>query len=299
MELRQLRYFMIVAEELHFGRAAKRLQMTQPPLSQQILQLEGELGVKLFERSKRNVALTNAGVTFLEEVRQILRKLEEAKALAQRVQSGTAGQLVLGFVGSATFSILPVVVRGFQQQFPDVDIILQEMPTPTQIDALHNKEIDIGFVRPPIFDPLLSLKSVFQESCIAVVPNSHPFSERTSISIEELRNEQFILVEREIWPNWYDDIILKCHNAGFCPNIRQGVKEIQTVIGLVASGLGISIVPKSTSDFHKRDVSYINIEKEAPRVEISLAWRADDHSTLVNHFITTATQLIESMTCID
>ncbi|SDM15800.1 LysR family transcriptional regulator [Bacillus sp. OK048] len=293
MELRQLKYFTIVAEELHFGRAAMRLQMTQPPLSQQILQLESELGVKLFERSKRHVELTNAGKIFLQEVRQVLTKLEGAKALALRAQNGMVGQLVVGFVGSATFDILPVIVRGFREQFPYVDLILQEMPTPTQIEAFHNKEIDIGFVRPPIFDPLLSLLSVYQETCIAVVPKLHPFAQRASVSMDDLSPEQFILVEREIWPGWYDDTISKCHDAGFSPIIRQSVKEIQTVIGLVASGLGISIVPRSTSNIYTRDVTYVNIEKEAPRVEMSLARRTDDNSNLVKQFIATATQVIE------
>ena len=123
--------------------------------------------------------------------------------------------------------------------------------------------------------------SVYQETCIAVVPKLHPFAQRASISLGELSTEQFILVERGIWPSWYDDIISKCHDAGFSPVIRQGVKEIQTVIGLVASGLGISIVPRSTSNFHMRDVRYVNIEQEAPRVEMSLAWRTDEDSILV------------------
>ncbi|KKI92030.1 LysR family transcriptional regulator [Bacillus sp. SA1-12] len=293
MELRQLKYFTVVAEELHFGRAAMRLQMTQPPLSQQILQLESELGVKLFERSKRHVELTNAGKIFLHEVRQVLTKLEVAKASALKAQNGMVGRLVVGFVGSATFDILPIIVRGFQEQFPFVDLILHEMPTPMQVEAFHHKEIDIGFVRPPLFDPLLSLLSVYQETCIAVVPKSHPIAQLASISLADLSTEQFILVEREIWPSWYDDIISKCHDAGFSPNIRQGVKEIQTVIGLVASGLGISIVPRSTSNFHMRDVTYVNIEQEAPRVEMSLAWRTDEDSILVKQFLNTATQLIK------
>jgi DNA-binding transcriptional LysR family regulator len=296
VELRQLTYFSVVAEELHFGRAAARLQMTQPPLSQQILQLENELGVKLFERTKRHVELTNAGNIFLHEIRQVLNKLEEAKALALRAQNGVVGRLVVGFVGSATFDILPVIVRGFREQFPHIDLILHEMPTPMQIEALHNQEIDIGFVRPPISDRLVSLLSLYQETCIAVVPKVHPLAQRASLSMADLRAEQFIMVERGIWPSWYDDIITQCHDAGFSPIIRQGVKEIQTVVGLVASGLGISIVPRSTSNFHTQDVAYVNIDQqEAPRVEMSLAWRTDDHSNLVKQFLYTAPQLIGSV----
>ncbi|MGE7759650.1 LysR family transcriptional regulator [Peribacillus sp. NPDC097895] len=291
MELRQIEYFTVVAEELHFGRAAIRLQMTQPPLSQQILQLERELGVKLFERTKRHVELTNAGKVFLHEVRHVLTRLEFAKAAALKAQMGVLGRLVLGFVGSATFDILPIIVRAFNEQFPYVDLVLREMPTPMQIEAFHSKDIDIGFVRNPVVDPIISLLPVHQETCIAVVPKLHPLAQRASISMGDLSTERFILVEREVWPSWYDDILSKCHDAGFSPIIRQNVKEIQTVVGLVAAGLGISIVPRSTGNLHARDVAYVNIEGEAPRVEMSIAWRTDDNSTMVKQFLDTAKQL--------
>ncbi|MBO0991996.1 LysR family transcriptional regulator [Bacillus sp. SD088] len=291
MELRQIKYFIAVAEELHFGRAAIRLQMTQPPLSQQILQLERELGVTLFKRTKRHVALTNAGKIFLQEVRGIFTQLEQARALALRAAEGMVGRLASGFVGSATFDIFPLVIRGFQEQFPHVDLVLYEMPTPKQIEAFHHREIDIGFVRPSVFDPTISLLSIQQETCVAVVPKSHPLAQRSTISMNDLMKEQFILVEREIWPSWYDDILSKCHQAGFSPTIRQHVKEIQTVVGLVASGLGVSIVPRSTSNFHVWDVSYLNIQQDSPRIEMGLAWRTDDESILVKQFIETASQI--------
>ncbi|WP_284640082.1 LysR family transcriptional regulator [Paenibacillus silviterrae] len=296
MELRQIEYFTVVAEELHFGRAAARLQMTQPPLSQQIIQLEGELGVKLFERSKRHVELTNAGKVFLHEVRTVLTQLDQAKVAAVRAQMGMAGRLVLGFVGSAIFDILPNIVRAFQEQFPDIDLVLREMPTPMQVEAFHRKDIDIGFVRTPVVDPLISLMPVYQETCVAVVPKLNPLAQRASISMSVLSKERFILVEREVWPSWYDDILSQCRNAGFSPIIRQDVKEIQTVVGLVAAGLGISIVPKSTENLHARDVAYITIEEGAPRAEMSIAWRTDDHSTIVKQFLSTATRLIGSVT---
>lgn len=292
MELRQIEYFTVVAEELHFGRAAMRLQMTQPPLSQQILQLERELGVKLFERSKRHVKLTNAGKVFLQEVSHVLTQLEQAKVAALRAQMGMLGRLVLGFVGSAIFDILPIIVRGFQEKFPNVDLVFREMPTPMQIEAFHSKDIDIGFIRTPVIDPLLSLLSVHQETCIAVVPKLHPLAQHASISMGDLSTERFILVEREVWPSWYDDILSKCRDAGFSPFIRQEVKEIQTVVGLVAAGLGISVVPRSTANLHARDVVYVNIEGEAPHVEMSIAWRTDDNSAIVKQFLDTAKRLI-------
>ncbi|MEC1716502.1 LysR family transcriptional regulator [Schinkia azotoformans] len=291
MELRQIKYFIVVAEELHFGRAATRLQITQPPLSQQILQLERELGVKLFERTKRHVELTNAGKAFLQEVRHVLPRLEHAKAAALKAQMGILGRLVLGFVGSATFDILPIIVRAFNEQFPYVDLVLREIPTPMQIEAFYSKDIDIGFVRTPMVDPLISLLPVHQETCIAVVPRSHPLAQRASILLSDLSIQRFILVEREVWPSWYDDILAKCHDAGFSPIIHQEVKEIQTIVGLVAAGLGISIVPRSTGNLHARDVAYVNIEGEVPHVEMSIAWRSDDNSNIVKQFLDTAKRL--------
>ncbi|TVY00985.1 LysR family substrate-binding domain-containing protein [Paenibacillus cremeus] len=156
------------------------------------------------------------------------------------------------------------------------------------MEAFHRKDIDIGFVRTPVVDSLISLMPVHQETCLAVVPKLHPLAQRASIAMSDLSAERFILVEREVWPSWYDDILSKCRDAGFSPIIRQDVKEIQTVVGLVAAGLGISIVPKSTDNLHARDVAFIAIEGGAPRVEMSIAWRTDNRSPLVNQFLDTA-----------
>ncbi|SDJ07017.1 LysR family substrate-binding domain-containing protein [Alteribacillus bidgolensis] len=165
------------------------------------------------------------------------------------------------------------------------------MPTPRQIEAFHSKEIGIGFVRPFIADSSISFMSVHQETCVAVIPESHPLAQRSSISMKDLSKEQFILVEREIWPSWHDDILSKCHNAGFNPIIRQHVKEIQTVIGLVASGLGGSIVPKPTAEFHLWDVSYLTIYQDSPHIEMNLSWRSDNNSILVKQFLDSAAQI--------
>lgn len=292
MELRHLEYFTVVAEELHFGRAALRLQMTQPPLSQQILQLERELGIELFKRSKRNVELTAAGKVFLEEVRRILTHIDQAKDAALKAQLGMLGRLELGFVGSATFDMLPGIIRAFREQFPEVDLVLHEMSTPMQLKAFYNNSIDIGFVRAPVIDSLITLLPVHQETCVAVVPRLHPLAQRSSISMDELSAERFILVERDVWPSWYDDILSKCYEAGFSPIIRQHVKEMQTIIGLVGAGVGVSIVPRSTENIQARDVEYVDIQGEAPQVAMSIAWRTDNDSALVKQFINTATGYI-------
>ncbi len=179
MELRHLRYFVAVAEELHFGRAAQRLQMAQPPLSQQIRQLEQELGVELLYRTKRTVRLTEAGLAFLHQARQILVQSEQAIEVAQRASRGEVGRLAIGFVGSATYSLLPTAVRSFRHQFPDVRLMLHEMTTSEQIEALHDDRIQVGFIRPPISDDKLSVETVLQESFVAVLPEAHPLATQT------------------------------------------------------------------------------------------------------------------------
>jgi DNA-binding transcriptional LysR family regulator len=166
------------------------------------------------------------------------------------------------------------------------------MPISMQMEAFHKKEIDIGFIRTPVMDPNISLLSVHQETCVVLVPKLHSLASCVSVSMGDLSKERVILVEREVWPSWYDDILSKCRDAGFSPVIRQHVKEIQTVVGLVAARLGISIVPRSTVNLHARDVAYVTIEGEAPSVEMSIAWRTNDHSNTVRRFIEAVTRII-------
>lgn len=294
MELRHLEYFIAVAEELHFGRAALRLQMTQPPLSQQIQQLETEIGVQLFQRSKRHVELTQAGTVFLHEARKVLSQLQLATERAQRAARGQLGRLVIGFVGSATYDVLPAIIRVYREKFPNVDVVLQEFATPLQLKGLHDGQIDVGFVRPPIVDETLSAETIERTHCVAAVPKNHPLARSGAVSLREFSEEPFVALSREIWPGFYDEIIRLCRQTGFSLSIRQEATEFQTIIGLVAAGIGVSIVPASARNIHVHDVVYVDIAEVAPSVEMAVAWRTNDSSLMVHEFVEVVREVTRS-----
>ena len=285
MELRHLHYFIAVAEELHFSRAAERLCISQPPLSQQIRALEDELGVKLFERTKRQVHLTEAGKAFLERACLVLAQLEQAIEVTQRIGRGEVGRLTIGFVGSATYTVLPDILSIFREQFPNVELRLREMTTSGQIQALHHKQIDVGIVRSAIDEPGLSVKCILQESIILALPENHPFSDQTSISLHALADESFILFPAKMGPVFYEQIINTCQQAGFSPKVAQEAVQMQTIIGLVAAGLGIAFVPASLQNFHRSGVVYRPIQKQTSKTGLYLTWRQHDSSPVVQAFL--------------
>lgn len=221
---------MTVAEELHFGRAAQRLQIAQPPLSHQIRQLELELNVQLLHRTKRMVRLTEAGQVFLQQARQILAKSEQAIEAAQRANRGEVGCLGIGFAGSATYSILPITLRTFRQRFPDVRLILHEMTTAQQVDALHDNRIQLGFIRPPLNDDELKVETVLQESFVAVLPEAHALATQAQVSLRSLCCESFVLFPRHLGTGFYDQIISICQQAGFTPQVAQEANELHVAV---------------------------------------------------------------------
>ncbi|KPV45102.1 LysR family transcriptional regulator [Alicyclobacillus ferrooxydans] len=283
-ELRHLEYFVAVAEELNFAKAALRLQMTQPPLSQQILQLERELGVQLFFRTKRKVELTAAGAVFLVEARAILKRVDHAADLARRADSGEIGELSIGFVGSATYDVLPVVVREYQRRYPGVHLSLTEMSTPLQVESLARGDIDIGVLRPPVSSGLEAL-TVQSARCVLAIPQGHPLAQSDTISLHDTATVPYVLLSRKTWAGLYDDIVSLCNQSGFAPNIAQEALEFQTVIGLVAAGIGIAFVPPSSQNLHARDVVYRTVEDVAPMAAMGIAWRTGDSSALVRNFV--------------
>ncbi|MUG95062.1 LysR family transcriptional regulator [Scytonema sp. UIC 10036] len=285
MELRHLRYFVTVAEELHFGRAAERLQMAQPPLSHQIRQLELELGVELFHRTKRSVQLTEVGQLFLEEARQILIQAGQAVQIVQQASSGEVGRLVLGFVGSATYSILPDTLKLFRKKFPKVLLSLHEMTTAEVVQALHEKRIHLGFVRPPINDEELIIESVFKESFIVALPKSHPLERETKIYLKMLANEPFILFPRHLGSGFYDQIVAMCQKAGFSPQVAQEAVQMQTIVSLVAAELGVAIVPASMQNLQRVGVVYKLLAEETPQAELAMIWRRDEKSPVLHKFL--------------
>src|SRR5687768_4355925 len=200
MELRHLRYFVAVAEELHFGRAAVRLHIAQPPLSMQIKQLEGELGFRLFQRTNRKVEITQAGALFLDDVRELLAELDRSVASAKRVARGESGWLGIGFVGSATYAVLPAALQRFRKDHPDVELVLRELVTAKQAQALREGRIHVGLARPAIDEEGIDSEVILHEPLVAALPDSHRLARKAGIRVEDLAAEPFILFPRNPKP---------------------------------------------------------------------------------------------------
>lgn len=285
MELRHLRYFITVAEELHFGRAAQRLHIAQPPLSQQIRQLEAEIGVLLFHRTKRSVELTDAGQIFLEEAQQVFIQVAQAVQAAQRASRGEVGKLVISFVSSAAYNVLPKTLQAFRASFPDVNLSLHELTTDKQLQGLRDGWIDVGFLRPPIEDDTLNLATIFQESLVVALPESHPFAQQQKVSLKTLVNELFILFPRQLGPKLYDQIVSLCQQSGFSPKVVQEAIQMQTIVSLVAAEIGIALVPASLQNLQRTGVIYRTIQEVTPKAEIAVIWRSNDLSPVLQQFI--------------
>ncbi len=284
MELRHLHYFIVVAEELHFGRDAERLHMAQQPLSQQIRQLEAELKVLLFHRTKRRIQLTEPGKVFLSEARQVLLKAAQAIEATRRAANGEIGQLGVGFSGFATYSIFPKVLRVFRDRYPEVELELEEMTTNAQLQALQKHQIHIGLLIPPVQELTLTLEPILRESLVVILPETHPLATETEIALSTLANESFILVSRQLEPGYYDRCISLFQQAQFSPKVVQKASQKQTILGLVSAGMGVSLAPASICNLHRSGVVYVNL---ATSVEIELAavWRCDEASTVLQAFL--------------
>ncbi len=289
MELRHLRYFITVATQLHFGRAAEQLHIAQPPLSKQIQDLEKELGFELFTRTKRSVALTPAGQVFLVEVNQIFQQLDRAIDIGGKTSRGELGQISIGFVGSATYNILPVMLQQFRDRYPDVQIELHELTTDRQLIWLREGKIDIGSIRPPIVDRNLVSQIIFQESFVVALPTNHHLATVAEIDLASLATEPFILFPRELAPGLYDPIISICQAVGFSPRVVQECIQMQTIVSLVSANMGVSILPESIQEASRQGVVYKPIRVGTVSVEklaaIALVWRINDRSPTVNRFL--------------
>lgn len=257
MELRHLRYFRAVAEELHFGRAAARLHMAQPPLSQQIQKLEEEIGVALLTRSTRRVELTPAGAAYLERVKVVLDAVESAGDHARRVAAGTSGRLAIGCVGSATYSLLPLLVRALRERLPELDVSVRgEMSLPAQLAALRSGEIDLALLRPPLLADDVVSETIRRDRLMVALPEGHPLSAASQIGIADLRDEDFITHAGAGRSAMHQVLMSLCDGAGFAPRISHEVGETSTLVTLVAAGLGVAIVPEPTSAIGVSGVVY-------------------------------------------
>ncbi len=286
LDFRRMRYFVAVAEELSFSRAAQLLHIAQPPLSAQIKQLEDDLGVQLFERTRRGVRLTAAGQVLLVEARRIFIQLEQTARIVERVGSGEVGRLNLGFVPSASNEVLPPLLHHFRSNFPDVELFLEEMTPDEIVKRLQNTQIDIGFFYLPFEEPNLDFRAVSRESLIVALPESHPLADQPLIELRALASEPFILPMRYKMPGLYGQVLALCRQAGFTPRaVQKDVWLIQTIVGLVAGGIGVALVPSSIRNFRRRGVVYRPVRDLASIVEMGVIWRRDDSSAVLQAFL--------------
>ncbi|EMJ5248003.1 TPA: LysR family transcriptional regulator [Klebsiella aerogenes] len=284
IELRHLRYFVAVAEELHFGRAAARLNISQPPLSQQIQILEQQIGARLFARTNRSVSLTAAGVQFLADSRQILTQVEDAAARAGRLHHGETGELRIGFTSSAPFiKAVSDTLSTFRRRFPDVHIQTRETNTREQIVPLNEGALDLGLMRNTQLPDTLCWERVLREPLLAMVPSDHPLARQQSVSLLELAREPFVFFDPHVGTGLYDDILGLMRRYGTTPVITQEVGEAMTIIGLVASGLGVSILPASFKRVQLNEMRWLPISEPDAVSEMWLVWAKHREQGLAAH----------------
>ena len=287
MELRHLRYFRAVGEELHFGRAAERLHIAQPPLSQQIRQLEQELGVKLLERSTRRVELTAAGAAYLDRAVAILGAVDDAGHHVQRIAEGVEGRLAIGCVGSATYSLLPLLVRVLREQLPDVDVSIRgEMLAPAQVAALLSGEIDLALLRPPVEHKDLVVQTVRRDRLLVALPYGHPLTLNSKLKTADLRDEDFVVHAGHGRSVMNSVLTALCAEAGFVPRVRHEVEETSTLVTLVAAGLGLAVVPEPTASLDLAGVCYRPLMPGRLGVDLVAAHVAQANSPLILRVLT-------------
>jgi DNA-binding transcriptional LysR family regulator len=287
MELRHLRYFVAVAEEKHFTRAAARLGIGQPPLSQQIQQLERELGAPLFKRLSRGIELTEVGEVLLADARATLASAARAIDNARRAARGELGALQVGFTVSTSFHpFVAKVILKFREAHPAVTLTLREGNSIALLQAVRDNQLDLAVVRPTAkqFDALES-EALFEEQMLIVLPSNHRFSRRRRLALTDIAQEDFVLYARQTGPGVFDAIVAACQQAGFSPNVTQEAPQMASTIHLVAAGLGISIVPAAMRALRAEGVCYIPIEGIAPRITLNLAYRRFERGALVLQFL--------------
>ncbi|MFJ3667143.1 LysR substrate-binding domain-containing protein [Streptomyces sp. NPDC090106] len=286
MNLRHLTYFVTVAEERHFGRAADRLHMAQSPLSQAIRQLEAELGVELLHRTTRRVDLTEAGRAYLARARAILSDLDEAAHEARRVEAGAVGHLAIGCVGSATYSLLPALSRRLAAELPGVDFAFRgEMLAPDQVEAVRTGAIDIALLRPPVADLSLTVTPLRDDRLVVALPGDHPLVRRKQVRVADLGSTDLIVHSADRRSVMYDVVLGLLRDAGVDPRIRHEVGETSTLITLVAGGLGAAVVPEPVTALALDGVAYRPLVRPAATVALAVAHRSDRDEPHLNRAV--------------
>lgn len=286
MELRQLRYFVALAEELHFGRAAARLHLTQPPLSIAIKALERELGVLLFERTSRRILLTAIGQELLREARAVLRRVEAMTEQAARAAHGRIGTLSIGFISLADYNFLPGALKLFHEDFPDVQVSLYESYSDLIASNLESGTLDIGYIfQPPEVSPALRYRMVAREPLIVALPADHPLARLKRVPLARLAKERFFLFPRHHGALAFDTIVGFCVQHGFSPRLEQEARQMQTTVSLVSSGRGVALLPECVRRLGREGVVYRPLVGPTPLIEQGAIWRADDDSAIAKAFL--------------
>ncbi|MBJ3777095.1 LysR family transcriptional regulator [Acuticoccus mangrovi] len=285
MDLRQLRYFVTLAEQRHFGRASELLNIAQPPLSQQMKALEADLGVELFDRSTRPIGLTPAGQTLLREARLILSQVARAEATTRRAGVGDGGRLVIGVTGTAALEFAAPALRAFGRRRPNVQLALREMSSPAQLVALAAGDIHLGFLRPPVPDDQFAIKLVHTDPFVVALPADHPRARQDAIRLAELNGAPLVIFESKEAPAFRDLILHVCRSAGFVPSMIQDAQQIMTMLCLVGSGMGIALVPRSARRLQIEGVVFRPLIDTSPDVELYAAWVPNDGASLAQDLL--------------
>lgn len=291
MDIRQLEYFLGVASELHFSKAAEKLYVAQPALSRQIQQLENELDVVLFERDKRNVKLTPAGEYLQNEASRILSQLEYVRLRTQLIHRGEEGDLRIAHPESAVFSVLPTLLSALKLYFPKIRGVLSEVLENKLFESLQNYQVDVGFVREPIPDKYLNSRLIFEECFSLVVPPNHPLTKENFTGLRQVQNESFILPPRHAGSTYHDILLRMCEREGFLPNIIHESNFGTTILKLVEHNLGVSLLPSSYRISSPVNVRFIDLDQLPERTQLSMVWRKDDTNPILHNFLDTASSV--------
>ena len=291
MELRHLRYFLAVAEALHFGHAATTLHIAQPSLSHQIRQLEAELRTSLLHRTKRRVELTAAGRLFLQEAREIVARADRAAMIARRAGYGKEGRLRIAVGYCMDQSRVSEVVSAYNRREPGTRVEVQTLAVPMQFEALRSQTIDVGFVRPPIPDSGLAGETLLSEALVAALPLKHRAAGRTSIPLSDLANDAFVLPPRALVPVYHDIVLKACRDAGFVPHAPHETDHLNMVVAMVAGGSGVALVPAFARRLKPRRVAFVSLRPPAT-LDLSIAWRRENGSRVVSAFLDLARELL-------
>jgi DNA-binding transcriptional LysR family regulator len=295
VELRHLRYFIAVADVLHFGRAAKRLHISQPPLSRQIQALEEELGVALFHRTRRAVRLTEPGLKFLEEARRTLLQADRSVEVARRAGRGELGKLEIGFAPMSDMAILPKVLGAFRQRTPDVEIRLHYLNTPEQLQALREGTIDVGLLRMPADAEGIVVETILREPIVLVMPKGHRLGKRAAVPIKALADEPYVIFPRHYAPRFYDFILGIYREAGVGIQIAIEAVSIHNNLNLVAGGMGVSLLPESVGELRRSGVISRPLVGASPQVETGIAHRRPDRGKALAAFLSVVKELYPSI----